>query len=592
MAVLFSPDEDRTMKKTAAWLVRQALEQIGVRYTFGIPGVHNIELYDELSESESILPLLVTHEGGGAFMADALARVSDQVGVLVVVPAAGLTHAMSGVGEAYLDGVPMLVISGGIRNDLPHGFQLHEVDQQALMRTLTKATYKIESYDEVVSTVYRAYRTAIEGEPGPVYIELPANLQLLSAEVPDVEPFTVDTPRPALDPDAIEQAAQLLAAARKPGIFVGWGARHVADDIRRIAEHIGAPVATTLQGLAAFPADHPLHTGMGFGPSSVPASQNAFKECDAMLAVGTRFAEISTGSYGSVPPENLVHIDINPGALGRNYPARVAIHADSRDAVPALADAVTAATDEKDSDDLQDAIARDKQAWIDEWLAHDSGGRVNPARFFAALREKLDRDAIIVADDGNHTFLTAELMPIYEGGHYISPTDFNCMGYCVPGAIGAKLVQPDRQVVGIVGDGAFMMTAMESVTAVNNGLGLAWFVFNDGELAQIAQAQEMPYQRTTCTTVNAIDYASLATATGCEHVLIENDDGIAAGIDKVIELMAANRPVMVDVRIDYSKKTQFTVGTVKTNIKRFDTRNKLRIISRALWRKVKNRRSK
>ena len=161
------------MKKTAAWLVRQALEQLGVEYTFGIPGVHNIELYDELAASDSITPLLVTHEAGAAFMADAVSRVSDRVGVLVVVPAAGLTHAMSGVGEAFLDGIPMLVLSGGVRTDMPQGFQLHDVDQQALMRTLTKATYRIESYDEVVPTVYRAYRKATEGEPGPVYIEVP-----------------------------------------------------------------------------------------------------------------------------------------------------------------------------------------------------------------------------------------------------------------------------------------------------------------------------------------------------------------------------------------------------------------------------------
>ena len=191
------------MKKTAAWLVRHALEQIGIRYTFGIPGVHNIELYDELRESEQVLPLLVTHEGGASFMADAVSRLSDQVGVLVVVPAAGLTHAMSGVGEAYLDGIPMLVISGGVRSDLEQGFQLHEVDQQALMRTLTKATYRIESYDEVVATVYRAWRTAVEGEPGPVFIELPANLQLLTGEVGDIPPFEHEIRRPALDSGAV-----------------------------------------------------------------------------------------------------------------------------------------------------------------------------------------------------------------------------------------------------------------------------------------------------------------------------------------------------------------------------------------------------
>ncbi|MCW8872519.1 MAG: thiamine pyrophosphate-binding protein [Xanthomonadales bacterium] len=577
------------MKKTAAWLVRQALEQIGVRYTFGIPGVHNIELYDELQESASIQPVLVTHEGGAAFMADAVSRASDSIGVLMVVPAAGLTHAMSGIGEAFLDGIPMLVISGGVRTDMEQGFQLHDVDQQALMRTLTKATYKIESYDEVVPTVYRAYRTAVEGEPGPVYIELPANLQLFTGEVTELPSFDGTVERPSLDPDAVAAAVELLSRAAKPGIFVGWGARHVINDIRRMAEHLGAPVATTLQGLASFPADHPLHTGMGFGPSAVPAAQNAFRDCDAMLAVGTRFAEICTGSFGAIPPEKLVHVDINPGAIGRNHPTPVPIHADARDAVPALAQRLLETVPARDSTELKASIAADKAAWVKEWLDHDSAGRVNPGRFFQALRRGLERDAIVVADDGNHTFLTAELMPILEDGSFLSPTDFNCMGYCVPACIGAKLARPERQVVGIVGDGAFLMTGLETVTAARNGLGVAWFVFNDGELSQIAQAQEMPYQRKTCTAVGTLDYRALAAATGCEFVAIENDNSIEAAIERTLSHMADNRPVIVDVRIDYSKRTQFTIGAVKTNIRRFDTRNKLRIVGRALWRKFKYR---
>jgi acetolactate synthase-1/2/3 large subunit len=574
------------MKRTAAWLVRRALEELGVEFTFGIPGVHNIELYDELRSSESIRPVLVTHEGGAAFMADAVGRVTDRVGVLAVVPAAGLTHAMSGVGEAFLDGVPMMVISGGVRTDLEQGFQLHDVDQQALMRTLTKASYRIESYDEVVDTVYRAYRVAVGGEPGPVYIELPANLQLLAGEVADVPAFEPQADRPALDDALIADAVALLAAAERPGIFVGWGARHVADEIAAIAERLGAPVATTLQGLSAFPGDHPLHTGMGFGPSAVPASRKAFEKCDAMLAVGTRFAEICTGSYGAVPPENLVHVDINPDAIGRNYPAAVAIAADARDAVPAIARRLAEAVEARDSSALENEIAAHKSAWREEWLAHNSGGRVNPGRFFEALRTALDDDAIVVTDDGNHTFLTAELLPIPRGGLYLSPTDFNCMGYCVPGCIGAKLAQPQRQVVGIVGDGAFLMTGLETVTAAREGLGAVWFVFNDGELSQIAQAQQMPYQRKTCTTVATLDYRAFAAATGCGFVLIENDAVVAAGIEQALGHAAEGRPVIVDVRIDYSKPTQFTRGTVKTNVKRLDTRNKVRIVGRALWRKL------
>jgi acetolactate synthase-1/2/3 large subunit len=574
------------MKTTAAALVRHALEQIGVKYTFGIPGVHNIELYDELKGSKSILPVLVTHEGAGAFMADAISRATDSIGVLAIVPAAGITHAMSGIGEAFLDGVPMLVVSGGIRTDMQQSFQLHDVDQQALLAPLTKASYKIERYEDAIPTVYEAYETAISGEPGPVFIELPANLQLLAGEVDGLPDANIAISRPPLDGEAIEQAAAVLAAADHPGLFVGWGAKDVTDDLVRIAERLGAPVATTLQGLGVFPGNHPLHAGMTFGPSAVPASENALRECDAMLAVGTRFAEICTGSYGAIPPENLVHIDINADTIGANYKAVVGIHADARDAIPALAAKLDDLLDARDYSAVVASIASDKAAYRKEWLDHDSGGRVNPCRLFDELRTQLDDDAIIIADDGNHTFLTAELMPILAGGMFLSPTDFNCMGYCVPATIATKLALPERQVVGIVGDGAFLMTGLESVTATSNGIGTVWFVFNDGELAQIAQAQEVPYQRTTCTAIGALDYEAFATATGCEYVPIHVDEAIAAGIGDALRAAAGGKPVLVDVRIDYSKKTRFTTGTLKTNLQRFDTRNKIRIVGRALTRKL------
>ena len=574
------------MKKTAARLVRHALESIGVKYTFGIPGVHNIEFYDELRASESILPVLVTHEVGAAFMADAISRIGDSIGVLAIVPAAGITHALSGIGEAYLDGVPMLVISGGIRTDMDKTFQLHDVDQHAILRPLTKATFRIDKYDEAIPVIYEAYRTATGGEPGPVFVELPANLQLLTGEVDEMPDYKEVLERPAVDAAAIKAATELLMAAERPGIFVGWGARYVTEEIARIAEHLGAPVATTLQGLAAFPADHALHAGMTFGPSAVPSAENAFRDCDAMLAVGTRFAEICTGSYGAVPPGNLVHIDINPDALNANYPASVAIHADSRDAVPALADALCSTGGPRDIQPTAQQIATDKAAYLNEWRNLDSGDRVNPCRLFDALREQLADDAIVIADDGNHTFLTAELMPIHSGGQFFSPTDFNCMGYCVPASIAAKLARPANQVVGIVGDGAFLMTGLESVTATANGLGVVWFVFNDGELAQIAQAQEVPYQRRTCTTIGALDLEAFAKATGCAYVGVRNNDDINDGIASALQTAASNQPVIVDVRIDYSKKTRFTIGTLKTNLERFDARTKARMVGRALYRKV------
>jgi len=574
------------MKTTAAALVRHALEQIGVRYTFGIPGVHNIELYDELVGSKTITPVLVTHEGGGAFMADAISRATDTIGVLAIVPAAGITHALSGVGEAFLDGVPMLVISGGVRTDMEHSFQLHDVDQQGIMKPLTKAQYKIERYEDAIPIVYEAYKTAVSGDPGPVFIEIPANLQLLTGEVDSMPSAELHLERPTVDEQQIKDAVAMLGSARKPGLFVGWGAKDVTNDLIRIAEHLGAPVATTLQGLGVFPGNHPLHAGFSFGPSAVPASKNAFADCDVMLAIGTRFAEICTGSYGAVPPEKLIHIDINPDAIGANHKTPIGICADSRDAVPALANALLADVPARDGSAVEAALATDKSAYRDEWLKHDSKGRVNPCRFFEELRAQLEDDAIVIADDGNHTFLTAELMRIHKGGNYLSPTDFNCMGYCVPATIAVKMALPQRQVVGIVGDGAFLMTGLESVTATSNNVGAIWFVFNDGELAQIAQAQEIPYQRTACTDVGKLNFEAFATATGTDYVDIANDDDLRDGIAAALAASAANKPVLVNVHIDYTKKTQFTVGTVQTNLKRFDTKNKLRIVGRALKRKL------
>ena len=434
-----------------------------------------------------------------------------------------------------------------------------------------------------MTSISEAYRIAVSGDPGPVFIEVPANLQLLTGEVAAMPDFDGVVERPALDMTQVAAAAALLADAEKPGLFVGWGARDVSDDLVRIAEHLGAPVATTLQGLSVFPGDHALHAGFGFGPSAVPAAQNAFADCDVMLAIGTRFAEICTGSYGAVPPDKLIHIDINPGAIGANYHATIGICADARDAVPALAEALEG--DRRDSSTIAKIIADGKAQYREAWLKHDSGGRVNPCRFFEELRKQLDDDAIIVADDGNHTFLVAELMQINRGGLYLSPTDFNCMGYCVPATIAVKLALPQRQVVGIVGDGAFLMTGLESVTAASNDIGAIWFVFNDGELAQIAQAQEMPYQRTACTNIGKLNHEAFAAAVGAEYVEIGSDAALADGIASALAAAADNKPALVNVHIDYSKKTQFTVGTVQTNLKRFDTRNKLRIVGRALKRK-------
>ncbi len=573
------------MKKTGAWLTVNALEQLPISHTFGVPGVHNTEIYDELNKSSKITPILVTHEGGGAFMADAVSRTSNNIGTMVIVPAAGITHALSGIGEAFLDGIPMLVISGGIRTDVDKRYQLHEWDMHSVLSGITKKTFKIEKHQDIMPSIFEAYNIAISGNPGPVFIEIPANIQLFKGEVSEIKSYRRPKSKLVVLEPQIEEAIQIISESKKVGLFLGWGAKEATDVSVKIAERLNAPVSTTLQGFSVFPGNHDLFTGMGFSAASVPASENAFKDVDCLIAVGTRFAEIPTGSFGAIVPENLIHIDIDKDVFDKNYKSKLAIQGDAKIVLEHLLLELNKKNIEKSNPDLINTIAKDKEAYYKEWSDHKFE-KVNPYFFFKSLRSNLDNDAITVVDDGNHTFLTVELFQNLKSKHLISPTDFNCMGYCVPATIGAKFTHQKKQVIGIVGDGAFLMTGLELLTAKRNNLGIVIFVFHDGELSQISQGQEIPYNRKTATELGDFKLEGIANAVGAEYFAIENDSQIEQAISTALNEADANKIVLVDVNIDYQKRTRFTKGVVKTVLGNFPFNDKVRFISRAIKRKI------
>jgi acetolactate synthase I/II/III large subunit len=575
------------MKKSGAQLTVFALEQIGVTHTFGIPGVHNTEIYDELNKSDRIEPVLVTHEGGGAFMADAMSRTSSSIGCMMIVPAAGMTHAMSGIGEAFLDGIPMMVISGGIRTDTGKAYQLHDIDQHKIVSGITKKSWKIEKHRDIIPTLYRAYETAISGEPGPVFVEIPVNIQLFSGEVSEMPAYQHNVTNPKPSAESIDAAVRLLSQAERPGLFLGWGAAGATSQMIQLAERLEAPVATSLQGLSVFPGNHPLHTGMGIGEYAVPASEKAFEKCDCLLAAGVRLGEIATGSFGMETPEKLIHVDINPDVFNKNYPAKVTINGDAGE----VANHLLMKLDRPKSADgratqLRKLIQSEKQAYRNEWENASNSGRVNPWLFFRELRAQLADDDLLVADDGNHTFLTAELFEVRTTKGFICPTDFNCMGYAVPAAIGAKIGNPGKRVAAVVGDGAFIMTGMELITARTLGMGVVIFVFNDGELSQISQGQEIPYNRKVCTVLGNVNLEGVAAATGSSYLKLTSNSDIEPVLAKAWQISDRGEPVVVDIHIDYSKRTRFTKGIVKTNLGRFSLREKVRFISRAVKRKI------
>ncbi len=572
---------------TGARLARLALEEAGVRHAFGIPGVHTTELYDEFAISSLITPHLVCHEAGGGFMADAVSRLGGSLGCLAVVPAAGLTQAMSALAEAYLDGIPMLAITAGLNTANGKVHLLHEMDQQALTATVTKGFFSAKSHDEIAPAIYEAARTACSGVPGPVLVEIPQTLMVSAANAATPPAFTPSPLPPPPSAEQLDAALAAIAEMKRPGICVGWGARGAREELIALADFLQAPVSTSLQGLSSFPADHPLHTSFMFGHAAVPAGERAFENCDGLIAVGHRFGEVGTASWSMNPPENMVHIDIDPSSIGANYPARQGLVGDAKVVLKSLLDALqSSAKPRKNAKQLQKLIQTAKSDYRKEWHKHDSGERENPVAFYDALDKALAKDGIVVCDDGNHTFLTAELMPMSAQRRFVSPTDFNCMGYGVPGTIAASMCNPGNQVVGIIGDGAFHMTSNELLTAVAEETPVVIFVFNDGELSQISQAQEIPYNRKTCTVLPSADFSQIAAAYGASFVCLRDNNDVVDGVERALEMAKTGRPVLVDVQVDYSKRTRFTKGAVKTQLSRMPNKTKARIVGRALWRRV------
>ncbi len=574
------------MRMNGSQIAVFALEQIGVKYTFGIPGTHTTELYDAIEKSGKIKPILVTHEGGASFMADAISRTTDSIGCITVVPAAGLTHALSGIGEAYLDGIPMLVIAGGIRRDSGKHYQLHHIDMKPIAQGVTKAQYLIESHDQIAPIIYEAYQTAMSGEPGPVFIEFPAELMMFSAEVENIPTYNLQIEKPEASASKIEEAVKLLSSAKHPMMYLGWGAREAQEYAIKIAEKLKVPVALTLQGKSVFPNNHPLYTGCFIGASSKPSGQMVLKNHNAMLAVGCRFSEISTGSYGLENPKGLVHVDINNEVFDKNYTSEINIEGDATEVLKAIWEQIKDQEIKNGNTNVEAEIAALNKKYNDEWLVKKQQDKVSPGWFFDALNKKLNEDTYVVLDDGKHTFLAAELLTTYKPNHLISPTDFNCMGYCIPATIATKLAHPNNTVIGIVGDGAAQMTGLELVTATSYDVAPVIFVFNDGELGQIAQFQQVPLKHKTSTVIGNMNFEGLAMATGCEYIRMENDQNIEAEIEAALQLSKAGKPVLVDVMIDYSKKTMLTKGVIKSNLSRFTLREKLRFIGRMIKRHI------
>ncbi|MFN0177805.1 MAG: thiamine pyrophosphate-binding protein [Gemmatimonadales bacterium] len=575
---------------SGAELVVKALEDEGVRFAFGIPGTHNIELYDALAESRTVRTVLITDEQSAGFMADAVWRSSGELACVNVVPGAGLTHALSGIAEAYLDGMPLLVLGCGIRRDTGHAFQLHDIDQLAIAAPVCKATFRPENGAELYRVIRQAAALAREGTPGPVMVEVSVNHYLFKHQVDRLE---APPAMPALEPsaNAIGRAAALLTApGARPLLYLGWGAARAGADLVRLAEALGAPVATTITGKGVFPESHPLFLWNGFGQAAPPFARQVAEGCTVTLAIGARFSEVGTGSYSCAPRGPLIHADINPTVFGRNYPATVTLEGDAAVTVARLLAAIgpraAGPPTTGHQAELEATIRAGHAQVAADQLAAPSQHRVTPARLFRSLSSAFGPDTVYTTDSGNGTFLAMENLKLEGPGRLLAPVDYSCMGYSVPAAIGAKLARPDRPVVALPGDGAFLMTGLELLTAANQGAAIAVFVLRDRELAQIAQFQATAFGRKTASVLPDYDVAGLAEAVGIEWVRLDRDAELDEVVRYASEVTGQGRPIVVDTAIDYSRPSYFTRGVVKTNLGRLPLKDRLRFIARAIGRRL------
>ena len=560
---------------TGARALVETLLTEGTTCVFGIPGAQENELWDEM-KSRGLGYLLVTHENSAACMADGYARSTGRPGVLSVVPGPGLTNALSGIGEALLDSVPLVCIVGDVaRGDKYRPFQVHELPQAGLLQQVCKTVIEVKAAAEIPAAVRQAFAVAQSGEPGPAAVVVPYNL-LIDAHKFDCPP---SGPREVTFDDAAFGRALGLLANRKlrVGIYAGLGCMDFAPDLVRVAEMLQAPVATSVSGKGVINETHALAVGWGYGPQGTRTAEQAFKSVDLVLAIGVRFSEVSTAFYSIPQPPRLIHVDANANNLGRILKADVCVHADAgvflarllahrdhvyRPSVPALA------------------------ARIREWKCHEAKEYArryarcgaDPMSFYLALRGARNPDALVFVDVTASEHWAAEAFTVYQPRTYFNPTDNQGMGWSIPAALGAQRAHPGRQVVTATGDGCFLMSAMEISTAARESLPVKFFVLDDQAFHYMQALQIPAYRRTTATILSRLDYAALAKGFGVGYLQIDSDRDLDAGIRAALQYPG---PVLTRVVTDYGQRPLRWLAATKARFtKEMTMEQKVRFMAR------------
>lgn len=542
------------MKKTGSQILLECLRLEGVETIFGYPGGTVINIYDDLMDSP-INHILNRHEQAAVHAADAYARVTGEVGVAIATSGPGATNTVTGIATAYMDSIPMVIISGQVPTPLIGNDAFQEADMIGITRPVTKHNYLVRDVKDLARIIKQAFYIARTGRPGPVLVDLPKDVQMDSAifEYPETVELRGYKPTVSANPRQLKKAIQMILEARKPVIYVGGGATlsDVSEDLLAFAETIQAPVTTTLMGMASFPQTHPLSVGM-LGMHGTFYANMAVTDSDLLIALGARFDDRVTGKIATFAPHaKIIHVDIDPTSIKKNVRVDLPLVGMLQDVLPRLNEAL-----HEKREELTEVVEA-TQGWreqIAQWkeqhpMAYkQTKTTIKPQYVIEKLRELTDDDAIITTEVGQHQMWTAQFFDFIQPRTFVTSGGLGTMGFGLPAALGAQAAFPERQVIDISGDGSFQMNSQELATLVQYRLPVKIVILNNNFLGMVRQWQQLFFDKRysqTCMEL-PIDFIKLAEAYGATGLRATKPEEVEAMIKKGLETPG---PVIMEFKV-------------------------------------------
>ncbi|MBT3276672.1 biosynthetic-type acetolactate synthase large subunit [Candidatus Thioglobus sp.] len=543
------------MKLNGAQILVNSLKKEGVSHIFGYPGGAVLHIYDALDACDEIKHILVRHEQGAAHGADGYARASGKCGVTLVTSGPGITNAVTGIATAYMDSIPMVIISGQVPSALIGNDAFQEVDAVGITRSCVKHNFLIKDISQIASTIKKAFHIATTGRPGPVLIDIPKDITIATIEeqsYPEKVEMRSYQVVGRADATQISTAATLIAQAKKPIIYAGGGCviGNADQELREFTRNLGFPITQTLMGLGAYPATDKQSLGM-LGMHGTYESNMAMHGSDCVIAVGARFDDRVTANIDKFcPTAKIIHIDIDPASISKNVAVDAPIVGDVKSV---LVDLITA---------MKDRSTQNIDSWwqqIDKWRSVDSmayankPGVIKPQRVIEALYEVTKGQSIVTSDVGQHQMWAAQYYPFDEPRRWINSGGLGTMGFGLPAAMGAKLACPDLDVACVTGEGSIQMMTQELSTMLQYATPVKIINLNNGYLGMVRQWQEFFYEkRYSMSYMEALpDFVKLAESYGHMGIKVEQESDLIPALIEAFK--QKDRTVFLDIITDSSE---------------------------------------